>query len=597
MPYETVLVESADSLFKVGACAYQEPAAETVFVDSETTGLDPLSDRLILLQILARDTVFVINIAKIGDYASNPTAYEPLLKILEDKAIRKVGHNLKFDVKFLDRFFHPRKIQYRRLFDTYLAEELLTAGKPAPGGSALEDLARKYAGEEMDKSAQTSFTGAELTQEQVDYAANDVKVLPPILKEQLRTLTDEGLVDVARLEFSIIPSVAGIELSGIRLDLQRLQALKAKYEQKLVEVEAELNLIVHTLDLQKQMTLIGMGVNYSSPKQMKDVLLRMGFDVADTSTETLERIDHPFARDLLEYRGISKLLSSFIESLPKHVHQSTGRVHAEFFQLGAGSGRFSCREPNLQQIPREQEWRDLFVAEDGHKLVTADYSQIELRILAEYSRDPVFLEAYRKGEDLHAKTASAIFGVLPGEVSKEQRDVAKTINFGLCYGMGPMGLAVRLHIPEDKAKGFIDAYFRQYPGVRRCLQELGRLAVQRLYAETLSGRRRYFTFDDGQDRQDAKVLRAIERKGQNTPIQGTCGDIIKKALKYLAADLRPYDCRIVNVVHDEIVAEVKEEQVELVKPIIEKDMIRAAKDFLKLIPVEVDVSVCNEWKK
>jgi len=177
-------------------------------------------------------------------------------------------------------------------------------------------------------------------------------------------------------------------------------------------------------------------------------------------------------------------------------------------------------------------------------------------------------------------------------VTKEQRNIAKTINFGLCYGMGPAGLARRLIISEIEAEKFINLYFREYPKVKECLEELGTKAVTQLYAETLSGRKRYFNPEDSNN---AKA--SLERKGRNTPIQGTCGDIIKKAIQYLMDDLRPFDARIINIVHDELVIEVKEDQVEAVKEIVEKDMIRAGKDFIKSVPVEVECTVDRVWKK
>lgn len=593
-----VHIQAAQDIPQIEACI-QESQAKHAFIDTETTGLDPLSDKLILIQVMAGDRVFIINVAKIGSFQQQGAFYEPVIRILEDKSVTKVGHNLKFDVKFLSRFFHPRRVNFQNLFDTYLSEELLFAGRELkPGSSTLQALAEKYAGIRLDKTEKTSFRDGSLTPSQIDYAANDVRALKPIFDTQAKQLHEKGLAKAGVLEFSVIPAVAQIELSGIKMDLSKLEALKAVYKDKLFHVEAELNLLVYLLPVREQQTLVGMGVNYDSQKQMKDILWKLGFKVENTDNETLEAITHPFAQYLIEYRKLSKIISTFIESLPQHVHKVTGRIHADFFQLGAGSGRFSCAEPNLQQIPREQEWRDLFVAGQGYKMITADYSQIELRILAEYSKDPAFLDAYMKGQDLHSKTAAAIFNIPPEKITKEQRNTAKTINFGICYGMGPQGLASSLKIQLKEAEKFINTYFRSYPKVKRCLDSLGRKAVKEGYSETMSGRKRYFSIPEGLDEKERfRAEKAIERKGRNTPIQGTCGDILKRAIQLIHNDIASYDARIVNIVHDEIVIEVAEAQAEQVAPIVKKDMIQAAKHYLRTVPVEVDIAVDTVWKK
>jgi len=261
-------------------------------------------------------------------------------------------------------------------------------------------------------------------------------------------------------------------------------------------------------------------------------------------------------------------------------------------QHGTATGRFTCQKPNLQQIPKEQGWRDLFVAPPGYKIITADYSQIELRILAEFSRDDTFLDAYRKGQDLHVRTAAKIFKIPAGQVEKNQRNIAKTINFGIVYGMSAKRLSEELNIDIDAAESFKNKYFRAYPQVDRTLQELGMKAVSGGYSETPLGRKRYFKSPNS-----FYAQKSIERKGRNTPIQSTCGDILKKAIYYLMNDLSPYDVQIINLVHDEIVFECRGDLVEKVKPIIQDNMIKAGQDFIKTVPVEVNIEVGNVWKK
>jgi DNA polymerase-1 len=244
-------------------------------------------------------------------------------------------------------------------------------------------------------------------------------------------------------------------------------------------------------------------------------------------------------------------------------------------------------------MPKEQEWRDLFVAPDGYKIVTADYSQIELRILAEISRDKVFIDAFKSGQDLHARTAAEVFNVPVDRVSKDQRNVAKTINFGLIYGMSASGLSSRLDITVEEAERFITAYFRAYPQIKDTLQQLGMKAVKSGYSETILGRKRYF-----KKAESFGAEKSLERKGRNTPIQSCCGDILKKAIFYLKDSLAPFDARIVNLVHDEVVLECRDNNLlnEAVR-VVREDMIKAGRDFIKSVPIEVDIVIDKVWRK
>jgi DNA polymerase I-like protein with 3'-5' exonuclease and polymerase domains len=365
------------------------------------------------------------------------------------------------------------------------------------------------------------------------------------------------------------------------VNLDKLGILKSTLTSRIAYLEEELQKQIKDLPLSNQKELFDNGINFRSPAQVKTVLQALGFKVESTGIKALKKIDHPFAKTLLKHRKASKLLSSFVEALPKHVNQKTGRIHPEFHQLGTDTGRYTCSRPNVQQIPKEQEWRDLFVAAPGHKIITADYSQIELRILAEFSQDATFLEAYRTGKDLHEETANQI-GI--------SRDAAKAINFGLCYGMSSTGLAERLGISSKEAQEFISTYFRAYPRVKSTLDQLGLKAVSSGYAETPLGRKRYFKPADCFGAQ-----KSLERKGRNTPIQATCGDILKTAVRNL---MKYPDLEIVNLVHDEIVVEVSEElaSMEMVEKIREA-MVRAGEEFLYSVPVEVDIVVDDVWRK
>jgi DNA polymerase-1 len=543
-----------------------------LFVDTETSGLDPFSDDLILVTVMGKGRVFVIT--HLGEDTVALTK-----RLLEDAAITKIFHNGKFDIKFLEQKIFPgEKLRIQNLFDTYLAEQILGAGISSKGDFSLQALAKKYLGCDLDKSEQVGFGQGDLSPAQLEYAANDTRVLEPIFRKQSEALARAGLVNVALLEFSIAPAVAEIELAGMLIDTKKLESMTEEYEKRVLALSDQLKGLVG-----------GNEINFRSWVQVKEVLAGFGFQVESTAVDTISRIDHPFAKGLVEHRRVSKLLNSFIDALPWHINEHTGRIHPEFFQLGTETGRFTCQKPNLQQIPKEQCWRDLFVARQGYLILTADYSQIELRILAEYSQDPAFLEAYRTGQDLHSQTAAAMFRVPPNKVDKTMRNIAKTINFGLCYGMTAQGLAARQNIPIEQAENFISAYFRSYPKVKGTLQDLGMKAVMKHFSETLLGRKRYFI-----PRGDYK---AIERKGRNTPIQGTCGDIVKKAIQYLHSDLFPFDARIINLVHDELVIEVREDQADTVKSVVERAMVRAGEDFLKCVPVEVEITIDRVWRK
>ena len=591
---EVIFVRDEYSLFDMEQYIY-ENEIKKVFVDSETGGLDPFLSDLVLIQLMAGSKVFLIDTGMIPADHRKAFFYDGLERILEDKTILKVFHNGLFDLKFFKyRLFDNNGVRFKSLFDTMLAEQLLTAGISKRGNHSLKALCRKYLSIELDKGLQTSFLpGKPLTKEQIRYAVEDVKLLEAIFRIQSAAIAEAGLTETALLEFGITPAIVNIELAGVRLDTKKLEAMKVLLLCEEKRLEQQLSEIVAASRPLKQQELFARTtINFRSPVQVNQLLNDFGFDVAGTGTEILEKIDHPFTKALLEYRKVSKLLSSFCDKLPKHIHPKTGRIHPEFFQLGTEAGRFTCQNPNLQQIPHDQEWRDLFSAPEGRKIITADYSQIELRILAEFSQDPAFVEAYHNNQDLHSRTASEMFNVPIDQVNKDQRGIAKTINFGLCYGMSSKGLSERLNIPGEKAEAFINQYFRAYPKVKKILQDLGMKAVTDLCSITLGGRKRYYLATDSFSGQ-----KALERKGRNTPIQGTCGDILKKAILYLWDSLKDYDAKMVNLVHDEIVVEVREDQAEEVRDIVKRDMIRAGRDYIKSVPVEVEIKIDTRWRK
>jgi DNA polymerase-1 len=569
-----------------------------IFIDTETTGLDPYDSDLCIIQINTGMNFYIIDVGTIGIGSELEFFYSGIRSILEDETILKVGHNLKFDLKFLAIHLFGESFNPVNLFDTYIAEQLITAGVSEKGDNRLDSVVRKYTGEALPKDQQKTFIPGELlTPEQIKYALSDVAALVPAFNHQIKLLQEQGLIPTAKLEFAIIPAMMRVELAGMFIDEKELAKLTERLVGERADSEALLNaLVTEVLPQAKQTQLFSEpangAINFSSPKQVKELFQIIGISIESTDTATLGRINHPIARELANFRKLNKLVNSFAAKLPGHVSPWTSRIHCDFHQLGAATGRFTCSNPNLQQMPNGQEWRSLFIAGNGNRIITADYSQIELRILAEFSQDTVFLEAFRSGLDLHKQTASQVFNTPFESVTKDQRNAAKAINFGLVYGMGASGLALRLNIPEPEAEAYINRYFRAYPAIKDCLQKMGMSAVNQGFSVTPLGRKRFYKPIDGFSGQKSR-----ERQGRNTPIQATCGDILKTAILYIYPALPEYGANIINLVHDEMVIEVREDHAESLQALVRDRMIQAGTQFIKLVPILVDIAIDTKWQK
>ena len=591
-------ITDKSSLLQIEPYVY-ENNIKRIFIDTETTGLNPYQGKLVTIQIKAGKKFFLINVGMVG--GAGPELdffYDGIRTIIDDPAIMKIGHNLKFDLSFLTVHLFGDTFNPRNLFDTCIAEHLLTSGISEKGDHRLDKVAKKYTGEQLPKDQQQTFKyGEHLTRDQIRYALNDVECLEPVFEKQKILLQEAGLLQTALLEFGIIPAVSRIELSGMYLDqaalaeiTKQLETDRSTSENKLHDMTAPLIPKPDQISLfnDKKTTVI----NFSSPAQVKNLFESIGISIESTDTATLSKLDNPIAAELVRFRKVNKLITSFAAKLPGHVEPSTQRIHPNFHQMGTETGRFTCSNPNLQQMPHAQIWRDLFIAEPGNKIITADYSQIELRILAEFSQDTVFLEAFRSGLDLHKQTASQVFNVQFESVTKDQRNAAKAINFGLVYGMTATGLSARLNISEKEAEEFITRYFRAYPAIKNCLQKMGMEAVNKGYSLTPLGRKRFYKPIDGFSSQKSR-----ERQGRNTPIQSTCGDILKTAILLIHPELYQHRANIINLVHDELVIEAPTENAESVKEMIHKKMIEAGEKFIKSVPVEVDICIDTRWKK
>lgn len=568
-----------------------------LFLDTETTGLNPLTSELVTLQLITPSGRTLI--------IKDPVTLGSLKPKLENNLI--VGHNLKFDAKFLKYHFG---ITLLHVYDTYLAEIAISGGKLARRrGASLPDLTFRYCGFKLDKSAQLSFKkGGVLTAEQEQYALNDIKYLPEIMRQQQAKVKRLGLENVVDIEMKCLPAVVWMELSGIHVDFNKFKEIKTTIQNKYYASEAFLQKELVTYDKQVQLdgSLIPNELNLNSPEQLKQALKSKGYNIRKTDKRTRAKyINDPIFKALTDFKDAETLLKMFIKPLPEFINSNTNRIYPEFWQYGATSGRFTCGKPNLQQQPsRFKEWRTIFTAEPGNKIVACDYSQIELRIIGELAKDPQYMEAYKMKQDLHIKTAAAIFKVPVNQVTEQQRNVAKSVNFGLNYGMGRASLKNKLKLDtgqdftEEEAGNFIEDFRKLYPKVASYLKNVSKKGFNNLEIRTAAGR--LFKFEKptaGDEEKYKKEKGSIERECKNLPVQGLCADMLKIAMGNLFLILEPRGVKLVNAVHDELVFECKVEEAEEIGNIVKLEMEKAGSIFLKNIPCEVKVTIEDYWKK
>jgi DNA polymerase-1 len=577
-PPRTVITDGA----ALSAIVPDLMAAEAIAVDLETTALSPFDGRARLVTLGIPGHTYLVDAFAVADLA-------PLKPVLESPKPFKVLHNAKFDTRWLQHHFG---ITLGGLFDTMLAAQLLGDMWEV----TLAKVTEHYLGITLDKTQQLSDWSGRLSEQQLDYAAKDVEVLLPLRRALRPLLLEAGLARAAALEFGVVPMVAAMENAGVHLDVPAWNGILAGMREQHAAAVAELQSML--AGTRRQLTLFAdlvPVINLNSTQQLQRALAELGVNVPDTHERTLQTViqAHPIVPKILEYRGIQKAISSYGEGLLNHIHPLTGRIHANFQQLATFTGRFSCSSPNLQNIPNTPEYRGCFTAPEGHKLVIADYSQIELRILAELTHDQAFRRAFNEGLDLHKMTASDMFGIPMDAVTKTQRNQAKGINFGLAYGRGAVSLASVLGVEPEVAKALIAQYFKSYRRVGDWLEATGRTAVREKELRSLSGRRARWNFDET----DRQKVGAAERQGKNFPIQATNADIIKAAMIQLPQALQPLGARLVNCVHDELVVEAPTETAEQAALAVKQVMEDAGRAYLKEVPVVVEVAVDDAWTK
>lgn len=582
------MIERPYTVIETGAAlekALAELAKHPVLgVDCETAGGDPFRSRVRLLQIATPAETFVIDLFRIQAFT-----HPQLRRIMSAPEQTKVFHHAKFDVKMFLRHFD---LEVHGIGDTLLASQLLETGFGI--SHSLAATAERHLGVILDKTLQSSDWSRRLSQSQYDYAATDAAVMIPLWEKVMPKLEALRMAGVAALEFNCVLPVAAMELAGMPIDATRWRALVGNLERahELLSSELRRELAAGI----PQLTLFGEpDINLDSPAQITEALANMGIVVEGTRSWQLQPLvkEHAAVAKLLEYRTVQKALTSYGLALLDHIHPVTGRIHADFRQIGATGGRMSCSDPNLQQIPNTPDYRLCFRVPEGRKLITADYSQIELRILADWSQDAALVKSLMSGEDLHRVTASRMFGVPLEQVSKEERAAAKQLNYGIIYGLGPQGLAARLDCSVEEADELIRKYFALYRDASEWLREAADRAVTDHENRTRSGRLIRFALDHT----DRSQVAAVARVGKNAPIQGSSADIIKQALAGLYGPLKPLNARVINCVHDEIVVEVEEANADACVAVVEREMIEAAREFIKSVPVTVDIAVGDAWMK
>lgn len=559
-----------------------------LYLDIETTGLDPLSCELVTLQLMTPSGKVLI--------IKDPASLEALRQKLESNLI--VGHNLKFDSKFLK---HHYGITLYHIYDTYLAEIAISGGTLAgKKGASLKDLVKKYCGVTLDKTEQLGFKkGEALTAEQERYAANDLKYLPTIMKQQQTQIMLKDLENTIDIEMKCLPAVVWMELSGIHVNSERFEAIKAQVQDKCIELEGLLRQALEAPGTPEDL-------NLNSPAQVKQALRNMGYEVDSTGKQALAKYKGiPIFDTLEDYKKTKKLYDGFIKKLPDFINPVTKRIHANFSQYGAASGRFTCKNPNLQQQPsRFKEWRSIYTAEPGNKIVACDFSQIELRIAGQLAGEEKFIDAYSNGRDLHRRTAAAMFGIPEAEISKDQRNAAKAVNFGLNYGLGSNSLKARLKqdtgqdFTVQESKKFIREFKKLYPKLTEYMEKVSNEGMRTQEAKTVAGRR--FKFVRPEEVTGDKYnewLSSVGRNSKSWPIQGLCADMLKIAMGNIFLILEPKGVKLVNCVHDELVFECKAEEAIEVGEIVKAEMEKAGSMFLKDLPCAAEVTIADFWRK
>ncbi|MDG1760609.1 MAG: DNA polymerase I [Flavobacteriaceae bacterium] len=572
-------------------------AQPSVCFDTETTGLNPINAELVGIAFSwEKHKGYYVPIPEESSKAQE--IVEKLRPFFENEAIEKVGQNLKYDLKVLEKY----KVRVKGpLFDTMIAHYLINPDMR----HNMDVLAETYLGyqpqsitELIGKKGknQLSMRSVELEQ-QTEYAVEDADITFQLRNHFATELEKGNLTDLfQKVELPLVRVLADMELAGIRVDTEFLGSLSKTLSEDIAALEKRI------------FELSGEHFNLASPKQLGTVLfekLKLVDKPKKTKTgqySTAEDVlsylakDHEIIKDILNWRSLQKLLNTYVDALPKEVNPRTGRVHTIYNQAVAATGRLSSNHPNLQNIPirtpRGQQIRKAFVSKnEDFVLMAADYSQIELRIIASLSEDPGMMEAFRNNEDIHAATAAKVFNVPLTEVTREQRSNAKTVNFGIVYGVSAFGLSNQTDLTRTASKELIETYYKTYPQLRKYIADQVNFARENGYVETVLGRRRYLKDINSRN----QVVRgAAERNAVNAPIQGSAADIIKIAMLHIHKRMRQENLRSTMLlqVHDELVFDAHKSELELLKKLVKEEMENA---YQLNVPLVVDIGIGDNW--
>jgi DNA polymerase-1 len=564
--------------------------------DTETTGIDPLTDQLVGISVsYKKGEAYFIPVPADQKMARKIVSeFKPLF---DSETITKVGQNIKFDALVLSGY--GIKL-HGPIFDTMVAHYLI---QPELRHN-LDFLSEIYLGYKKIETSELIGKGkAQVTMRSVDaeiikeYACEDADItlqLKPLLEKELIEANVTKLFE--EVEMPLLKVLIEMELSGMKIDVKALDQYAVLLREQIIQLENEIT------------EMAGEPFNISSPKQLGHILFdKLLLDPKAKKTKTKQystnedvlvtlQDRHPIIGKILDHRGLKKLLSTYVESLPKLINPKTGKIHTSYNQTVAVTGRLSSNNPNLQNIPiRDENGREIrkaFVPSDeDHLFLSADYSQIELRIMAALSGDKVMIEAFANGEDIHAATAARIYSVPLGEVTSDMRRKAKTANFGIIYGISAFGLAQRLNIPRNEAKQIIDDYFANFTQVKRYMDEQILLARKRGYVETIMGRRRYLKDITSEN---AAVRGFAERNAINAPIQGSAADIIKVAMVRIQRrfDNENIASKMNLQVHDELNFDLLKSETDVVKRIVKEEMEHAVE---LVVPLEVEMDAADNW--
>ncbi|MCS7204734.1 MAG: DNA polymerase I [Leptospiraceae bacterium] len=569
-------------------------------IDAETSSLDPFDAKLVGISLCGEEKEsYYISIIE-GDSLFSEKGI-PLdvakyyLQKLMDRPIQWIGQNIKFDYKVL---YHKGIVLPEIHFDTMLASYL---SNPTIRQHNLDDLAMEYLNYETIKYKEIAGEGKkQKTLDKIDpekvylYSCEDADITFRLYKIFQQKLKENQLEKIFyEVEVPLVEVLSVMELYGVKIDTDYLRFLSNEYELKIQNL---IKMIYNEA---------GVEFNINSTKELQTILFekmklpvqrktKTGFSTDQSVLESLRYL-HPMIEYLLQYRKLVKLKNTYIDVLPQLINPKTKRIHTHFSQTSTATGRLSSSNPNLQNIPiKEEEGRAIrkaFIPEKGYKIVSLDYSQIELRILAHYSEDERLIQAFERGDDIHLNTAQYLFGVSREQITSDMRSKAKTLNFSIIYGATPYGVSQNLGIEPEEAKELIEKFHKSFPGVQRYMNKVIEFAEKFGYVETLLGRRRYIPNITSQNK---KLKEAAQRIAINTPIQGTSADIIKLAMIQIHKELKrkKFQSKLVLQVHDELVFEAKEEEIE--------DLIAMAKNHMEnaiklKVPLKVDVGIGDNW--